>query len=251
MSFRLSQIRFVPALLPTLAACCALALTLYLGHWQQQRAATKQVLQTEFDNRARSVPVVIGAATLDPQAMRYSRANASGEWLASGQIYLDNKFDNEAVGFHVITPLKIDGTNRYLLVNRGWVARGAKYPAPPLVAVPTGLASVEGVLMLPSSRFLELAQATIQGNVWQNLTIERYIAETGRDVLPLVLLAKTSDAPLKPVAERPDARAEKHIEYMLTWYALAFTIIVLWVTLNVKRQGIPSYESSISDGKIR
>ncbi len=225
-------------MVPTLAALCVLSLTLYLGYWQQGRAAEKQALQAEFASRAAASQVVLGSAISDPLAFRYTRAIAGGEWLANGQIFLDNKFDNEAVGFHVITPLKIAGTNRYVLVNRGWVARGAGFPAPPAIPVPTGSVEVEGVLVLPNTRFLELAHSTVQGSVWQNLTIERYSAASKLDVLPLVLLAKVTDAPLKPVAERPDARAEKHIEYMLTWYSLAATVAVLWVALNVKLERV-------------
>lgn len=242
------QIRFEPTLLPSVAALCVLCLTLYLGHWQQGRAAEKQKLQAEFESRVVVPPVELGAAISDPIAMRYARATARGEWLASGQIFIDNKFDNEAVGFHVITPLKIDVTNRYVLVNRGWVARGAGYPTPPAIAVPPGPVSVEGVLMLPGTRFLELAPTTIQGNLWQNLTIERYRASSKLDVLPLVLLAKTSDASLKPVTEQPDARAEKHVEYMLTWYSLAATVIVLWLALNLKRERVPAQHPTTNEG---
>lgn len=240
MQLRLSAIRFEPSLVPTLAALCMLSLTIYLGHWQQGRAAEKQAMQIEFERRTAALPVLLGTAISDPLAFKYARAIARGEWVAGGQIFLDNKFHNEAVGFHVITPLKITGTDRYVLVNRGWVARGATYPAPPAIPVPSESVEVEGVLMLPSTRFLELAQSTVQGNVWQNLTIERYRAASKLDVLPLVLLAKTADTPLKRVVERPDARAEKHTEYMLTWYSLAATVAVLWVALNVKlERGMP------------
>ena len=234
MLFRISVIRFTPTIVPSLAALCALCLTLYLGHWQQGRAIEKAALQVEFETRGAAQPIVLGAAISDPLASRYSRASARGEWFASGQIFLDNKFESDAVGFHVITPLKIEGTNRYLLVNRGWVARGNSYPTPPSIPVPSGLVTMDGVLMLPGTRFLELAPETIQGSVWQNLTVDRYRRESGRDVLPLVLLASNTDNLLKPVSERPDAHAEKHVEYMLTWYSLAATIVVLWVALNVR-----------------
>ena len=238
MLFRVSEIRFTPTMVPSLAALCTLCLTLFLGHWQQGRASEKAALQVEFETRGAAKPIVLGAAIFDPLAWRYSRASALGEWLASGQIFLDNKFESDAVGFHVITPLKIEGTNRYVLVNRGWVARGNSYPTPPSIPVPSGLVSVEGVLMLPGTRFLELAPETIQGSVWQNLTIDRYRRESGRDVLPLVLLARDTEILLKPVSERPDARAEKHVEYMLTWYSLAATIVVLWVALNIKLERV-------------
>ena len=248
MLFRVSKIRFIPTIVPTLAALCALCLTLYLGYWQQGRATEKAALQAIFEARSAAAPITLGAVTLDPHAMQFSRASVRGEWLASGQIFLDNKFESNAVGFHVITPLKIEGTSRYVLVNRGWIARGFSYPTPPSIPVPSGTVTVEGVLTLPSSRFLELVPETIQGNVWQNLTVERYRRASGHDVLPLVLLAKNSDAQLKSVSENPDARAEKHVEYMLTWYSLAATIVVLWVTLNIKREHESPCEPSISKG---
>lgn len=234
MLFRISAVRFVPTALPTLAALVAFGLTLYLGHWQQQRAVEKRVLQSEFESRVAASPIALGDDIRDPAALRFSRASARGEWLESGQIFLDNKFDHDAVGFHVLTPLKIAGTDRHVLVNRGWVARAANYPLPPLAPVPRGVAVAEGVLALPGSRFLELTQKTIQGRVWQNLTMERYRAATGLDVLPLVLLAATATSPLRAVSAVPDARAEKHVEYMLTWYSLAATVVVLWLVLNVK-----------------
>ena len=234
MPFRLPPIRFTPTFVPTLAAICALALTLYLGHWQQGRAAEKRAIQAEFESRAAAPPIVLGAAIRDPLAWRFARASARGVWVPDRQIFLDNKFDHDLVGYHVITPLKIDGTNRHLLVNRGWVARGTSYPIPPSVWVPPGPVTVEGVLSLPGTRFLELAPSTVQGSVWQNLTVERFREATRWDVLPLILLEKRTGAPLRPVSELADARVEKHVEYMLTWYSLAATVIALWVVLNVR-----------------
>ena len=251
MLFRLSEIRFAPTLVPTLAALGALGLLLYLGHWQQGRAAEKKDLQTQFENRIAAMPIVLGGEISDPLALRFSRASARGEWLASEQFFIDNKFDDDAVGYYVIAPLKLAGTNRYVLINRGWVPRAASYPTPPSIPVQSGLVNVDGVLILPSTRFLELNAATVQGNVWQNLTIERYRVASGRDVLPLVLLANAAVAPLKPVTEQPNARAEKHVEYMLTWYSLAATVVALWIGLNVKRASAEKRAPPINEGKSR
>lgn len=231
MSFPFT-VRFSPTPLPTLAAGGALLLLLYLGQWQQSRAAEKRALQAEFSSRATAAPVTLIAPIADPARLKYSRAVVRGEWLANEQIFIDNKFDTDAVGFNVITPLKIEGTSRVVLVNRGWIPRGRQYPVPPEAPPPSGNVVVEGVLTIPSERFLELNAATTQGRVWQNLTIERFRTSSGLDTLPLVLLAHTATPPLRAVSERPDARVEKHVEYMLTWYSLAATVLVLWVALN-------------------
>ncbi|MEI6737696.1 MAG: SURF1 family cytochrome oxidase biogenesis protein, partial [Pseudomonadota bacterium] len=125
------------------------------------------------------------------------------------------------------------------------------YPTPPAVVVPKGQVEVTGMLVSPIARFFELGKkmmtnsasnattatmraTSIQGDVWQNITIERYREHTKRDVLPLVLLANPTAFGLKAQTERPNARVEKHIEYMLTWYCLAAVVVILWLVLNFK-----------------
>lgn len=239
MHFRQTHIQFRPGLLPSLAALIALALTLYLATWQQGRASEKRLLQTIFDQRVADQPVSLAADTRDANALRYRQARATGQWDARGQIFIDNKFDARGrAGYHVITPLKLQSAQNgetYVLINRGWVARGPNYPRPPEVPVPAGSISLSGMVVLPNARFLELANHSESTSVWQNLTIERYAKAMKMDVLPFVLLASADPASqLEPVTERPDARVEKHVEYMLTWYSLAATIVVLWIGLNLR-----------------
>ena len=122
-----------------------------------------------------------------------------------------------------------------VLVNRGWVARTAAYPSPPEVPVPAGEQGVEGLATVPPRRFVELSADTVAGSVWQNLSIERYAAITGRDVLPVVVLAAVPAPGLAAVEERPDTGIAKHQEYALTWFSLAATMAALWVGLNLRR----------------
>lgn len=234
------SLSFTPRVVPTLAALFALLLTLYLATWQQGRAAEKRLLQAQFDARV-AMPAITLAAS--PNIEPYRQATAIGEYDSAGQIFLDNKSDGVIVGYHVVTPLRLKQSSRYVLVNRGFTPRSRDYPHPPIVDIPTGQIEVTGMLVSPTSKFIELGQKksdatntanAISGNVWQNLTIDRYRGETKRDVLPLVLLASTTVPPLKTVTERPDARVAKHVEYMLTWYSLAVTVVALWLTLNTK-----------------
>jgi len=236
MKFFFRSLRFNPTLVPTLAALVAVALTGFLGHWQQERAAEKRALQREFDARNEQLPVMLDAGARDP-ALRYRQAVARGEWYLPGQIFVDNQVRHGVAGYHVITPMKLQGADTYVLVNRGWIARGPTYPVPPVAEVAGGQVQVAGQLSLPLARFLELSNESVQGSVWQNLTMERYRLAMHLDVLPFVLLAHDARPPLENITERPDAGADKHVEYMFTWYSLAATVIALWVVLNTKRAG--------------
>jgi surfeit locus 1 family protein len=251
------KINFSPTLLPTLAALVAVLLTLYLAIWQQGRAAEKRSLQAQYSARTQAQPVVLTPALEkieNASEYRYRLAVAIGDWQTENQIFIDNKMnDNGVVGYHVITPLKIKNSNSLVLVNRGWIARSASYPTPPVVSAAIGEIEVQGQLTIPSKRFLELTTNATQGNVWQNLTIERYQQAMKKNVLPWILLASKTSPPnlgLMSHSERPDAGVEKHMEYMLTWYSLALTVLALWVGLNLKIQRIGFDSTAATKTKV-
>ena len=57
----------------------------------------------------------------------------SGEFDAARQILIDNKVHAGAPAIDVVTPLKLADGERYVLVDRGWVAHGARRAEPPAI----------------------------------------------------------------------------------------------------------------------
>lgn len=213
-----------------------IALTLWLGNWQLNRAQEKRERQALLESRMNDNPLTLTAAGRDPQPLLYRRVRAAGRWLAARQFYVDNQIREGRAGFHVITPLELAPGPGVLLVNRGWIARTAEYPRAPAVAVPAGRVEVAGVAMRPPARYLELSPQTVMGDVWQNLSIERFASASGLAVAPVVVLLDSPPQGLAAVSEKPDAGVAKHIEYAFTWFALAATAFALWLALNLKRE---------------
>lgn len=212
------------------------ALFAALGAWQGRRAEEKRTLQATWDARSTEPAVVLTGAVGDPAPLLFRRVRAAGEWLADRQIFIDNRIHEGAAGFEVVTPLAIDAGRAVVLVDRGWIARDpAIYPRHPAAAVPAGRVEVAGTAARPPARVLELSADTVAGDTWQNLSIERYAARSGLPLLPVVILADPPGDGLAAAHERPDAGMSKHVEYQLTWYALAATTLVLWLVLNAKR----------------
>lgn len=229
---KVGAVAFTPRLVPTLAAIAMVALTLWLSHWQTRRGDEKAARQQLLEARAQAPALDITSAALAADQILFRRARARGIFVAEGQLFIDNRMHGGRAGFHVITPLRLPGGD-VLLVNRGWVARTPAYPSPPDVPVPVGEQAVQGLATLPPQRFLELSPEVVAGRVWQNLSIERYAAQSSSPVVPALLLAASPG--LVPVEERPDAGEAKHREYALTWLSLAITTVALWVGLNVRR----------------
>jgi surfeit locus 1 family protein len=226
---------FTPRLVPTLAAAAFIALTVYLGRWQAHRAAEKLERQAEYEARMSEPPVRLAGPVEAAGPLVYRRVRAAGRWLAGRQVFVDNKVHAGKAGFEVVTPLAIAGGHEAVLVNRGWVARDAGYPRPPQVEVPTGEVTVTGLASEPPARFIELGPGAISGNVFQNLTVERYRQWSGMRVLPFVILADDPGPGLAAVTEHPDAGVEQHRQYEATWFLLAATALVMWVALNLHR----------------
>jgi len=233
---RFGAFEFVPGPLPTLGAVALVVLTVSLANWQDARAREKRALQALYEQRLREPAVDLAHASPGGEDLLYRHVRAAGEYLADAQIFIDNQVHEGRAGFLVVTPLRLAGSGEVVLVERGWIERTPQYPAAPAVAVPPGQVAVAGIAATPPRRYLELGPETVTGNVWQNLSLERFGAMRREKVVPYVLLADTPAPGLAAVRERPDTGIERHVEYKLTWYSLAATTLVLWLALNWRRR---------------
>ena len=236
LNLRIGKWKFSPTLWPTVAALFFFVLTLWLGNWQSERAETKRELQARYDKATEEAPIHAGSTLLDRDSALYRKLEVQGVFDDAHTILLDNRVMNGVAGYHVLTPLKIEGGQLAILVNRGWIAAGRTRAQIPLPPTPAGRISLEGMAVDPHSRYLELARTEPQGRVWQNLDFERY-ASTNRLKLQPVLLLQTSalDDGLQRAWPRPDTGVSMHVSYAIQWYSLATTLAVLWLVMNVKR----------------
>ena len=232
---RIGPLSFTPGPWPTIGAAAMIALTVWLGRWQTERGDEKEALQALLEARVHEPAIDLAGPVASPDAIVYRRVDAAGQWVAEGQVFVDNQVHEGRAGFHVITPLRIEGSSQVVLVDRGWIERTSEYPKAPHVDVPSGSVRVAGIAALPPKRYLELSSETVDGDVWQNLSLDRYRSRTGRAVLPFVVAADPTAPGLTAVRERPDTGVERHREYSLTWYSLAATTLVLWIALNIRK----------------
>jgi surfeit locus 1 family protein len=224
-------------LLPGAAALAVIVLTVSLGNWQSRRAEEKLALGRELDDAARHAVLALPSVPVGAHGFEFSRVSARGEYSTRHTILLDNMVLRGVVGYQVLTPLKIAGGDMHVLVNRGWVAAGARRDSLPQIQTPAGMQTVEGIAVVPTSRILELDAKTEEGMVWENLVLARYAKWSGLKLQPFVL-QQTSDAAdgLARVWQRPDTGADRHRGYAFQWYALATMTLIFYVAFSFKRQ---------------
>ena len=223
-------------LVASAAAVAAIALFVAAGNWQRGRMNAKEVERAAVAAAAAQAPVPLPEAS-DWSAWRWRRVVASGTWRDAAQLLVDNRIVDGRAGFAVVTPLALDD-GRAVLVDRGWTPAGAGGMRVPRVAAPSGRATIEGRVVVPPARYLELGEAAApSGNVWQNLDPARIAAATGLKLLPIVI-EQDPAAPADGLTRHwapagPDATT--HRMYMFQWYAFAALVAVLWIALTVKR----------------
>ena len=220
---------------PVLAAAAGIACALGLGQWQLARAHYKEELQQSALERGREPPLLLGAQALSAGDLTLRRVEARGHFEPRWVIYLDNRVHRHRTGYHIITPLRLSGTSRHVIVNRGWIAATGDRSRLPAVHTPSGEITVRGVAQAVSDRHLELAGETAEGPVWQNLTLERFRAATGFDVHPIVV-QQDSAAEDGLAREWPpiDFGRTTHLAYAFQWFALSAAILILYLVLNVR-----------------
>ena len=229
-------IGFKPGLIPTLAAVVGVLATALLGNWQLNRAAEKLQLQQRIEQTARLPAIRLGAGQIDPAALLYAPVQATGEFKPEGTLYVDNRVRAGVAGYEIVTPLRFDGSTRYVLVDRGWVRSGADRGRLPEVVTPAGSVQVEGVVLPGEPRIFELSSAVQAGRVWQNVTVERYRKAFGLDLQPIII-HQTNDLGDGLAHEwiRPDLGIDRHRAYALQWFGMSLAIVIIYVILNVKR----------------
>jgi len=230
--------------LVTLAAAVGIAATLALGFWQLGRAGDKLALQAAIDQR-RALPALSAAALEGPLAdMLHRSIVLRGTWLPQHTVFLDNRQMQGKPGFYVLTPLKLEGSGKPVLIERGWAQRNFvdRTRLPP-VDTPDSVVEVRGRLAPPPAKLYEFDRAD-QGAIRQNLDLARFRSETG---LPLPELAvQQSGEPSEGLLRnwpQPATGVEKHYGYAFQWWALALVIAILYAWFQFiapRRQARPA-----------
>lgn len=215
-----------------LGAALSFAATLSLGFWQWGRAQQKLALHAAIEQRAQQAPVRIDdlLAPPAPAAILHRPIELRGAWLPQHTVYLDNRQMHAKPGFYVVTPLRLEGRQAVVLVQRGWAPRNFtdRTQLPP-VETPPGTVSLRGRVAPPPAR-LYAFDAAEQGRIRQNLDLGAFGAETG---LPLAALSvqQLGAASEGLLREWPQAGsgAEKNYGYAFQWWALSALIASLYV----------------------
>jgi len=97
---------------------------------------------------------------------------------------------------------------------------------------------VSGLAVVPGARFFELSTKIAEGNVWQNLTLERYRQAVPIAIQPFVIQQDQEGAPDDGLVREwlpPDVGVDRHYGYAFQWFALSALILMFYLVTHVRR----------------
>jgi surfeit locus 1 family protein len=92
------------------------------SYWQWERHLEKQGYIAQMTDRLKIAPVPVESVRDTPaEELFYRRVEVSGEYDFAHEMVLRNRRLEEEAGVYVLTPLKITGSDRMVIVNRGFL----------------------------------------------------------------------------------------------------------------------------------
>jgi len=211
----------LPGWLPLVVGALLVAQFAGLGVWQISRGLDKRADQAAFRDETGF------AAWQDGMTIRpYQRLKATGRYDNEHQFLLENIIVNSRYGYYVITPLSGEEGEPVLLVNRGWIEKGADDIDLGLLELPSRRVTVRGRAGSLPRAGMKMGEAVTPGIDWPKRAVypsyEELAAALGSDVQTFALLMDH---------EEPDGFYRhwvptefgpgKHFGYALQWFAMA------------------------------
>lgn len=222
--------------LPAVAALAGIALTSALGVWQLGRGQEKAAQAERMNSAQKGPSVAIPPAAIRADDVAWQRVEVRGRFRPERTVFIDNRVLHGVAGYHVITPLQIEGGERHVLVNRGWTAAPADRRQTPAVRTPEGVLRVTGLAVVPGEQQFELSTRVAEGNVWQNLTLSRYRATVAIDIQPVVVQQENEiDDGLKREWSVSGPNPDRNYGYAFQWFALAAAILVYFLVTRARK----------------
>ena len=244
----LQRLRRAGLIWPTALSVAGLAVLIGLGTWQLQRKQWKDALIARIAARITAKPVPL------PQAQQTWLAGEDIEYLhvtARGRLHHDKERylyapAKSGLGWHVYTPLEW-APSQVVWINRGFVPDERKAPASRREGQLPGAVEVTGLVRAPHGTGFFTPANDVAHNLWYWPDAAVMHASAFADTAMRALaFSVDADARPEPPGGLPRGGVtrldlpNRHLEYALTWYGLALTLIGVYAAFAASRLRLAS-----------
>lgn len=230
--------------IPLMATLVVAGIGIALGHWQTRRAEEKIAMAEAIAARSQLDPLPLRALPENTVPEEFRPVSVDGSFVKGWPIYLDNRPLNGKAGFYLLMPLRVAGTERVVLVQRGWFPRDPqdRQRLPP-IPVPQDEVKVTGRVRTSVGKLMQLGETPVlaPGAIVQNVSIEA-LAIASKLPLQNFIIEQTNDLGDGLVRDwpLPSAGVDTHRAYAFQWYALSAAAFVFFIVTGFRRASKPN-----------
>jgi len=230
--------------IPLIATLVVAGIGIALGNWQTRRAEEKIEIADAIAARSQLDPLPLAALPENAVPEEFRPITVSGRFVKDWPVYLDNRPLNGKAGFYLLMPLRVAGSERVVLVLRGWFPRDPQdRQRLPDIPVPTDEVKVAGLVRTSVGKLMQLGEtpALTPGAIVQNLGIEA-LATASKLPLQNFIIEQTNDLGDGLVRDwpRPSAGVDTHRAYAFQWYALSAAAFLFFIVTGFRRASKPN-----------
>ena len=226
----------------TLVTVVGLAVLLSLGTWQVHRLYWKRDLVNLVRTRlSRPLQRIEDIGNLMPSALQnieFQKVIAEGVFLNDQALKLQGRTYEGQIGYHLIVPLRLED-NSSILVDRGWLP--LKEPAESFLSQALAQkVSIKGYIRLKTeSNFVTPENCYGKREIYALDPIETSKSLGIKNLLPfyIVQTEKIGKEPFPAIAKNHISLRNFHLQYAITWYALALLLGIVYILYILRLSG--------------
>ncbi len=219
-------------LLTTLLVLIASGVMVRLGFWQLDRLHQKRTLIAQTLKVIQADPWHLTGEEmdLDARAWQHRRAIATGSYDFDHQVVLKNQLYQEQPGYHLLTPFRLAGSDRAVLVDRGWIPASTDLQdLSPFDE--SDVHQVEGRIEPSATRPPAATLPATPQQTWYRVDIEGIQKQIPYPLLPFYLaLTPGPGDPELPWRDPPEIVLDQgpHLGYAIQWFLFAILVPIIY-----------------------
>jgi cytochrome oxidase assembly protein ShyY1 len=215
-----------------------------LGNWQTRRAEEKIAVAEAIAARSQLDPLPLKTLSENAVPEEFRPITVEGSFVGDWPMYLDNRPSNGKAGFYLLMPLRVSGSERVVLVQRGWFPRDPQdRQRLPSIPVPQDEVKVTGRVRSSVGKLMQLGETPVlkPGVIAQNVSIEA-LAAASKLPLQNFIIEQTNDLSDGLVRDwpLPSAGVDTHRAYAFQWYALSAAAFLFFIVTGFRRASKPN-----------
>lgn len=200
-------------------AIAILALFIGLGNWQVRRLGEKRAYLDQVEAVIGAAPVAIPADP-DPERDRFRAVRARGT-LVGPEVHVLVSTRDYGAGYRIVQAFETGG--RKLLLDRGFIRLTDKDTPRPSHEI-----EVMGNLYWPDETDAFTPENDLGANIWYARDVPPLAAHLGTEAAMIVARETVpADPRILPLPIDTSGIPNRHLEYILTWYGLALTWVIM------------------------